>query len=409
MPKSDKPTSKTTKKPAAKRAKAAPKVSEPLATAGEQPVSKPSASNPAVSSSPKPPEMPSRVASAPAPPSVESRERRDRAQPYPDRKRDEMTMHPRKVRYGVKLADRSGELPEHWATQRWMRLLEQGASGPVMTEAKEYAKIGQTRRLDIASGVFEGPVQGRRRSSYTTAIKLDAFTADQWTAVVEAMADQSIYTAKMLSGELPQNVEDLFAPFGLHLFPTELGQLRASCSCGHDSPWCKHTVCLGLLIADRLATEPFLIFTLRGMPGDDLIERLRQHRQATSGSMVGQAAAVYTPHLGAEVRPLDADLAQFWHASDELDEVDAPIAPPEVSHPLLRRLGPSPFEASRFPFVGLLATCYDVISRAALLSDPDAAEGLERAEAAPVEPATRPLPGRKSLKLGKAKAFKKDD
>lgn len=120
--------------------------------------------------------------------------------------------------------------------------------------------------------------------------------------------------------------------------------------------------------------------------------------------MVGQAAAVYTPHLGAESEPLDSCLDRFWEAGDELDEVDAPLVPPEVTHPLLRRLGPSPFAKSRFPFVGLLATCYDVISRAALMNDDEADE----VPAAP-EPASKPLPGRKKRRIGKAKAMKKDD
>ncbi len=359
---------------------------------------------PAVSSAPKPP----RVSSAPAPPAVADR-RGDRSTARSEFRREELTMHPRKVRYGVKLANRSGELPQHWATQRWMRLLEDAATGPVLTEAMEYAKIGQTRRLEIAGGSFLGPVQGRRRTSYTTQVELDTFTHEQWIEVVEAMADQSLYAAKMLSGELPQNVEDLFAPFGLHLFPTEPRQLRPSCTCGHESPWCKHTVCLGLLIADKLAEEPFLIFTLRGMPADDLIERLRQRRQATSSAIVGQAAPVYTPHLGVESRPLDADLDRFWHAGDELELVDAPIARPEVSHPLLRRLGPSPFESSKFPFVGLLATCYDVVSSAALYQDADPSDADVGGQSPPPpEPASKPLPSRRNRKIGKAKPVKRE-
>jgi uncharacterized Zn finger protein len=309
-------------------------------------------------------------------------------------------MHPRKVRYGAKLTARDGSLPQHWATQRWMRLLEAAAEGAALTEGTEYAKIGQTRRLDIGAGFFEGPVQGRRRISYTTRVEIDVFASTQWDAIVEAMSDQALYTAKMLSGELPQNVEDLFAPFGLHLFPTDATDLRPTCTCGHPTPWCKHTLCLGILIADQLAADPFLVFTLRGMRGEELVERLRQRRQAASGNSSGGASAVYSPHLGVETTPLDACLDRFWEAGLELDQVDAPIAPPEVSHPLLRRLGPSPFEQSRFPFVGLLATCYDVISAAALRDDdePDA----DRAPPAP-KPSSNPLPSRRTRKLGKAK------
>ncbi|MBY0260823.1 MAG: hypothetical protein K2Q20_00665, partial [Phycisphaerales bacterium] len=58
----------------------------------------------------------------------------------------------------------------------------------------------------------------------------------------------------------------------------------------------------------------------------------------------------------------------FWTAPDPeaLAGLDMPIALPEVSHPLLRRVGPSPFVGAKFPLVGLLATCYDVISQSVI-------------------------------------------
>jgi len=359
---------------------------------------------PRVASAPSPPQ----VASRPAPPVSHAHGRRDQNQGFPDRRRDELTMHPRKVRHGVKLSQRDGTLPQHWATQRWMRILEETCEGVTMVEAAEYAKIGQTRRLDIGGGFFEGPIQGRRRFSYNTRVELDVFTHAQWDAIVEAMSDQALYTAKMLSGELPQNVEDLFAPFGLHLFPTEPAHLRPSCTCGHETPWCKHVMCLGMLIADQLSSDPFLVFTLRGMPGEELVERLRQRRQAATSGGSGAPAPVYAAHMGTETVPLDACLDHYWEAGSELDEVDAPISPPEVSHPLLRRLGPSPFESSRFPFVGLLATCYDVISQAALLEDEEAPE-LDEAPEPPPQAPSNPLPFCRGRTLGKAKAIDRDN
>jgi hypothetical protein len=73
---------------------------------------------------------------------------------------------------------------------------------------------------------------------------------------------------------------------------------------------------------------------------------------------------VYQPQVPGvgEGTPLGADLERFWEAGPELAQIDTPMGEPEVSHVLLRRLGPSPFTESRFPLVGLLATCYEVVS-----------------------------------------------
>ncbi|MEN0020488.1 MAG: hypothetical protein AAF747_06375, partial [Planctomycetota bacterium] len=332
---------------------------------------------------------------------------------FPDRRRHEMTMHPRKVRSGSKLSSKDGSLPQHWASQRWVRLIEQAASGEALTEGLEYAKMGQARKLEIGAGRIESPVQGRARASYQTALTLPTFDASDWERVVASMSDQALYAAKLLAGELPQNIEDLFAPFGLHLFPNDPSELTVTCTC-HRMAWrreqdlaareaarkenaeaaerarergepipppktvpvdpvpepegpvegegtfCKHSICLLALVADRLAADPFLIFALRGLPGEELVERLRQRRQLAGA--VGGSTPVYSPHLSEGGSNDAEDGLGFWDASEELERLDTPVDRPEVKHPLLRRLGRSPFPEGRFPMVGLLATCYDVIA-----------------------------------------------
>jgi uncharacterized Zn finger protein len=147
------------------------------------------------------------------------------------------------------------------------------------------------------------------------------------------------------------------------------------------------------LLADRLGADPFTLFVLRGMAADDLLERIRRRRAATGATAHGAAGAreevpIYLPHLpGITDRPpapLDTSVSTFWALGSGLEELELPVGPPEVSHPLLRRLGPSPFDpaVARFPLVGLLATCYDVISAAAVRAEesqagppPDADEG----------------------------------
>jgi uncharacterized Zn finger protein len=136
---------------------------------------------------------------------------------------------------------------------------------------------------------------------------------------------------------------------------------------GSGTPWCKHVCCLMYLTADKFGPNPMMIFMLRGMPEQDLVERLRQARALQGLQRSGTGAApVYTAHIpgvGASA-PLEESLANFWAAEepDALESLDMPIAKPEVSHPLLRRVGPSPFAGAKFPITGLLATCYDVIS-----------------------------------------------
>jgi uncharacterized Zn finger protein len=311
-------------------------------------------------------------------------------------------LHPKKVRGGIKLTEGvGGVLPwtSSWAAQRWIRVVESVDDGQNLVQGLEYAKLGQTKSLTPDAGGIASSVQGRADRPYAVKIAFDTFTDEQWHKVIKAMAEGAVYSAKLLSGELPTNIDDLFIPLGLKLFPTEMDELKVTCTCrrvwapptaaaapapadaapieppqtpappptdaahpqANPERWCKHACCAAYLFAERLTSDPFLMFRLRGLAGGELLDRLRHMRsvgQQGSGLYVGRVAGV----SDAEPAPLDADLDTFWDAGPGLASLDMTIAAPPITHPLLRRLGPSPFTNSTFPLVGLLASCYDSIS-----------------------------------------------
>jgi uncharacterized Zn finger protein len=312
---------------------------------------------------------------------------------YPRKPTPNIPLKPRRVRGGVKLtADYANatDSPIPWATQRWIRLIEQSAAGPNLVEGLDYGRLGQTKRLDVVSGAVKAQVQGRQYRPYDTTIKVTAFTHEQWDQIVTLMSDQAVYAAKILAGELPPNIEEIFSRIGVRLFPTEPGDVTTTCTCPDRIPWCKHACAVASLLADQLGAKPFLMFELRGISTQDLMERLRQQR-AMSG-VGASAAAIYTPHPPGEytAKPLEECLHSFWDlpSGDGRVRIDTPLEPPAVSHPLLRRLGPSPFAGHRFPLVGLLATCYEMVSKAAIEGTRDdlASEKPDDIDADPEDP-----------------------
>jgi uncharacterized Zn finger protein len=288
--------------------------------------------------------------------------------PNPNRPiQPQLPAKPRRVRGGYKLSagfNAADGVPIAWTTQRWVRVIEQAAQGPKLVEGLEYGKLGQTKRLEIVPGAVKASVQGRQYRAYDTTLKLTTFTAEQWDQVVGLMADQAMYAAKLLAGELPANIEEIFARVGVRLFPLEVADVQTSCTCGTVEPWCKHACCVAALVADQLASKPFLMFELRGISPQDLMEHVRQRRSMTAAG--ASAVPIYTPHAEGEhqFKPLEECIETFWDAEPDAEPIDLPMEPPGVSHPLLRRLGPSPFAGARFPLVGLLATCYEMVSKA---------------------------------------------
>jgi uncharacterized Zn finger protein len=293
--------------------------------------------------------------------------------PGPERQRplDQVRLaKPRRVLGGVRLA---GDSPSQrtWAAQRLMRLLERVGKGENLVEGLAYARAGQTRRWTVGRGRIEAVVQGRALAPYATSLVIPPLDDEQWNRVLGALAGQSGLAVRLLAREVPAGIEEVFAPLGLRLCPAEPGDVTPACTCVRpdpSDPWCKHACCVLALLAEHLDLDPFAIFTLRGMPGDDLIEQL--HRRRSAGSPGGVAPAVYPSNVpglsDVQAPPLDAAMEHFWDSGPGLRDLDLPVDPPRVTHPLLRRLGPSPIPGAEFPFVGLLATCYELISEAAV-------------------------------------------
>jgi uncharacterized Zn finger protein len=325
----------------------------------------------------------------------------------PYRRETKLPVNPRRVRGGVRMKRKEGD-PDSWAEQRLWRIAEQSADGDTLKEGLEYARGGQSRRITFTEGKAEASVQGRRARAYATVVSLPSYTPDQAAEVIRALGDQARYAAKLLAGELPTSIEDVFVPLGLHLFPADADDFEISCTCKEDNqPWCKHAVCVTALLGEKLANDPFLIFELRGIPRDHLVEGLRDVRALTT--MGPGPQPVYAAHVaGLSDTPPD-DLAEslhnFWKAPSKGQAPSIPVEPPEVSHPLLRRLGPSPFQESRFPLVGLLATCYELIGRDALTADDEPIEDESpQADAAPEPPKPDPEPEPESEERPRARA-----
>ena len=270
---------------------------------------------------------------------------------------------PRRVRNGIKLRDLKAQHSLSWLAERWLELGDQLASAQHLLQGREYARAGQTISLQIGPGRIDAEIQGRAAQPYATRLRIPVLDELQWNRVINAMADEAVYAAKLLAREFPLGVSVLFTSLGLELLPP-IESVQVECDCPHAGP-CKHAVTIWHLLADRLDDAPLLIFTLRGLPGDELVERLVQTRAIQSH---GQAVAHADPVLAESqllVPPLQQCLDSFWRPGPQLGQLQHMPPPQHAPHALLRRLGPSPL-GGKFPLVGLLASVYDTASQAAI-------------------------------------------
>lgn len=269
-------------------------------------------------------------------------------------------------------ARESDEQGGAWAGLRWLRVVERVAPHQAYAEGLDLARRGAVRTLEFSAGRVDARIRAPGMSERLVGVAVSRFTPEQWDSAVDAMSEQAAYAAKLLAGEMPANIEDVFLPLGLRLFPAEGEDFSPqSPGGGASGDWDVLTCAAGIMAADRLHRDPFQIFVLRGLDPLDLLDRLKQRRSdLAAASRRGTNAPpplIGTASLDAASPPsLETCIHQFWHVGAEIDGLDTTPRASRVKHAILRRLGPSPWGKGGFPLIGLLASCYESIAGGAL-------------------------------------------
>jgi uncharacterized Zn finger protein len=265
---------------------------------------------------------------------------------------------PVRVDGGLRARSSRGAIGKSWWSRRFLDVLESFALGSRLTRGRSYARAGQVLSLEIKPGTVTASVQGSRPKPYRVTIGLAPFPALIWAKVEVTLAEQALYSARLLAGELPPELEQVFADVGTPLFPAELRDLDLACSCPDWQVPCKHLAATFYLLAESFDADPFQILRWRGRDREGLLSRLRELRAADPGSSADPGSPVATPRratpstvepagtvAGAGLAlsdvvsaPLAESLDRFW-----LPPLALPARPPTLdTEPdfLLRQLPP---------------------------------------------------------------------
>lgn len=208
--------------------------------------------------------------------------REHRSRP-PFRERFPETSKPIPVDDGIAARSRRGAIGSSWWSGRFLEVLEQLGVGGRLARGKNYARAGQVAALSIDPGRISATVQGSRAEPYRVTIGLRPFADEAWEAIEEAFAADSWYAAALLSGEVPDDLEDVVASVGLSLFPQGSRELPMDCSCPDWSVPCKHLAAVSYLVAEEFDADPFALLRWRGRDRATLLAAVRGRRDDAGG------------------------------------------------------------------------------------------------------------------------------
>jgi uncharacterized Zn finger protein len=106
-----------------------------------------------------------------------------------------------------------------WWAQRWLDLLDSYRFKKRLERARNYARQGNVKSIEFNSSKVLAYVQGTEPEPYQVSLFLEPFTDEEWGYVIETMSQRAIFASKLLSGEMPPNIEEVFTANGLSLFP----------------------------------------------------------------------------------------------------------------------------------------------------------------------------------------------
>ncbi len=234
--------------------------------------------------------------------------------------------------------------------------------------------------LEIAAGQVRASVQGSRTKPYRVFIETEVLRESEWDGIEGVMASRAVFLATLLSGEMPEQIEEAFVESSTTLFPGSRDDLVSACSCPDWENPCKHIAAVFYLMAEAFDDDPFLIFAWRGRTKDALLANLRTRRRG--GPAVGvRSAGATTEASGDTARPgafgwpvFDADdatagrssgAAAFWGRHEDMSIVEVRPRLAVAADLALRQLDPSPLGDSA-GVIDQLRPLYDSIASGAI-------------------------------------------
>lgn len=253
-----------------------------------------------------------------------------------------------------------------WWARRWIGALEAIGWESRLARGRSYARSGRVQQMKVATGQVVARVRGSRPTPYRVSITLKRFDDATWEAVFDHLARQAAHAARLLAGEMPTDVEDVFQQANVALFPGSADDLATACSCPDWENPCKHIAAVHYVLGAQLDHDPFLLFELRGRNRERTLQALRERRARGLAAVPAEGSPPAAADQEPADRPLEELLETFWQAGSELDKLHFEIRSPRVADAILKRLGPAVGDADGRPYDPELAALYDRVSRRAI-------------------------------------------
>ncbi len=184
-----------------------------------------------------------------------------------------------------------------------------------LPRGRTYVRNGSVCHLAVGQGKIDAIVSGSDLYNVTVSIK--KLPAAKWAAIKKCSSGQIGSLLELLQGKLSNHVMEVVTDPQAGLFPSP-SEIAFKCSCPDWAYMCKHVAAVLYGVGARLDSQPELLFTLRDVNHEELIDadaELAVNEATSRGQAARLAASELSDVFGIELQ----------------DEANAPEAPAEAS------------------------------------------------------------------------------
>ena len=247
-----------------------------------------------------------------------------------------------------------------WWVERWLELLDSYRFKKRLERGRNYAREGNVLSIEFVDTLVLADIQGSEDQPYQVSLSLEPFADEDrekalkhmsqppfndedWDCVIQSLSEKAIFSAQLLAGEMPSEIEAVFTSNGLSLFPYTLSDVRSRCTCPDKANPCKHIAAVYYQLGDRFSEDPFLIFQLRGRTREQILASLRQLRSQNQDEVNQEELVEIRDDREPSLEQEQVDARQdFWQYDEPLDPSLVVIVPPLENKNILDILGKMP-------------------------------------------------------------------
>ena len=138
-----------------------------------------------------------------------------------------------------------------------------------LPRGRTYVRNGSVCHLAVTKGKVQAKVSGS--DIYDIRVGINTLPAKKWGAIKRQCSGQIGSLLELLRGELSDNIMQVVTDRKSGLFPLS-GEISFDCDCPDWAVMCKHVAAVLYGIGARLDQNPALLFLLRGVHHDELID-----------------------------------------------------------------------------------------------------------------------------------------